>query len=95
MEKIDTTLRQQIEEILGSKEKWLEFVRLNTGSMEKVRDMDITYEVLVDSLLSLFEKEQKKRIGMLRQWLNEDRITDLKKMVTSEELEVWLIGGGE
>lgn len=30
------------------------------------------------------------RIGMLRQWLNEDRITDPKKMVTNEELKVWL-----
>lgn len=28
----------------------------------------------------------KLNIGMLRQWLNEDRITD-KKMVTNEELE--------
>jgi len=26
-------------------------------------------------------------IGMLRQWLNEDRITDPRKMVTNEELE--------
>lgn len=31
----------------------------------------------------------KKNISMLRQWLNEDRITD-KKMVTNEEIETWL-----
>jgi hypothetical protein len=31
-----------------------------------------------------------KEIGMLRQWLNEDRITDPKKMVTNEELLIWL-----
>lgn len=30
------------------------------------------------------------RIGMLRQWLNEDRITDSKKMVTNEDIEDWL-----
>ncbi len=30
------------------------------------------------------------RVGMLRQWLNEDRITDPKKMVTNEQLERWL-----
>ena len=29
------------------------------------------------------------RIGMLRQWLNEERITD-KKMVTSEDIKDWL-----
>lgn len=30
------------------------------------------------------------RIGMLRQWLNEDIITDPKKMVTNEEIKYWL-----
>jgi len=29
-------------------------------------------------------------VGMLRQWLNEDRITDIKKLVTNEEIEHWL-----
>lgn len=29
-------------------------------------------------------------IGMLRQWLNEDRIDDPKKMVTNEEIATWL-----
>jgi hypothetical protein len=33
----------------------------------------------------------KKRIGMLRQWLNEDRITDIQKMVTNEDIETWLV----
>lgn len=32
----------------------------------------------------------KVRIGMLRQWLNEDRITDSKKLVTNEDLIYWL-----
>jgi hypothetical protein len=31
----------------------------------------------------------KQAIGFMRQWLNEDRITDPKKMVTDEELEYW------
>ena len=30
-----------------------------------------------------------QRIRMMRQWLNEDRITDPKKMVTSEDLIYW------
>ena len=36
------------------------------------------------------QADLKKRIGMLRQWLNEDRITD-RKMVTNKELEEWLL----
>lgn len=31
-----------------------------------------------------------RNISMLRQWLNEDRITDPEKMVTNEEIEYWL-----
>jgi len=32
-------------------------------------------------------------IGMLRQWLNEDRIDDPKKMVTNEDIAFWLNHG--
>lgn len=35
-------------------------------------------------------KEIKSKIGFLRQWLNEDRIDDHKKMVTNEQIEEWL-----
>jgi len=35
-------------------------------------------------------KTTELAIGMLRQWLNEERITDPKKMVTSEEIKHWL-----
>jgi hypothetical protein len=31
-----------------------------------------------------------RTIGMMRVWLNEDRITDPKKMVTTEELAFWI-----
>lgn len=34
-------------------------------------------------------KKWKHNIGMLRQWLNEERITD-KKQITNEEIEYWL-----
>lgn len=33
---------------------------------------------------------KEQNIGQLRQWLNEDRITDLNKMVTNEEIKIWL-----
>ncbi len=29
-------------------------------------------------------------IGMLRQWLNENRITDHKKLITNEDIKYWL-----
>ena len=29
-------------------------------------------------------------IGLLRQWLNEDRIDDPRKMVTNEDIKAWL-----
>lgn len=36
------------------------------------------------------EKESEMRIGMLRQWLNEDRITDVDKLVTNDDIKHWL-----
>lgn len=30
------------------------------------------------------------RIGLLRQWLNEDRITEPSRMVTNKHIEIWL-----
>ena len=32
----------------------------------------------------------EREIGMLRQWLNEDRIYDPKKMITNEDIIYWL-----
>ena len=32
------------------------------------------------------------KIPMLRQWLNEDKITDVNRMVTNEQIRYWLIG---
>lgn len=34
--------------------------------------------------------ELELRIGFLRQWLNEDRITDYSNLVTNEQIEHWL-----
>jgi len=38
----------------------------------------------------LIMKTTELAIGMLRQWLNEERITDSKKMVTNAEIELCL-----
>ena len=37
-----------------------------------------------------YEHKLLRNIGMLRQWLNEDRITDTKKMVTNKDIEDFL-----
>ena len=39
---------------------------------------------------AIVENKIAKRVGMLRQWLNEERITDPQKMVTNEDLLYWL-----
>lgn len=39
----------------------------------------------IQDLKKLFNKD----IGMLRQWLNEDRIKDGSRFVTNEELKTW------
>ena len=35
-------------------------------------------------------KYSEQNIGFLRQWLNEDRITDPKKMISNEDIKHWL-----
>ncbi len=54
------------------------------------------YDFVVEQKTLAYELGKKEmlekltpRIGMLRQWLNEERITD-KKMVTSEDIKDWL-----
>ena len=53
-------------------------------SVEKI--MTILYAALHQN-----NSDLKEKIGMLRQWLNEDRIKDAKSFVTNEELAVWLL----
>lgn len=37
-----------------------------------------------------YKHDLQENIGLLRQWLNENRITEVSKMVTSEDLKYWL-----
>jgi hypothetical protein len=41
------------------------------------------------------QDELEPRIGMLRQWLNEDRIKDANRFVTNEDIHLWLDSGLE
>lgn len=57
-------------------------------------DKDGTSGYLLDEqrfakIFELLDEKQEKSIGLMRQWLNEDRITDPKKMVTNEDLKIW------
>ena len=54
---------------------------------------EFTNEMLYqkEEALEKQKAELRENIGPLRQWLNEDRITDPKKMVSNENLESWLL----
>ena len=47
-------------------------------------------EATQNEIIELFNERTEKQIGLMRQWLNEERITDPKKMVTDEELNYFL-----
>lgn len=50
-------------------------------------------EILFDFIRKIRAEAVRENVGMLRQWLNEDRIIDPKKMVTNEDLLHWLEWG--
>ena len=61
---------------------------MNMDGLDPALTADIAE--IVGKFHKAWNEEQKKNIGMLRQWLNEDRITDPKKMVTNKEIITWL-----
>ena len=56
------------------------FRQQNSGSIKS----------FIRKILSEQEEKYKGNIHMLRQWLNEDRITDPEKMITSQDIKDWL-----
>jgi len=70
------------------------------GNSDEVRVINLRYNVrysktrlkdfISHTIQSAVQEEREKRklgVGFLRQWLNEDRITDPKRMVTNEQIE--------
>lgn len=57
------------------------------GTKQEMKDWLTT---TLTTLEATHQQELEKNISFLRQWLNEDRITDPQKMVTNEDLEYWL-----
>lgn len=72
---------------------WKKYTTLaQKGTYKYVQELYIPAIISHASKLAR-EKERermKKNIGMLRQWLNEDRITDTRKLVSNEDIEYWL-----
>ena len=56
---------------------------------KKTTDPQILKETRLVNI-SDYQQSLLGRVGSLRQWLNEDRITDNKKMVTNEDIKFWL-----
>ena len=86
----DPTLRKKLAAIIdeelgaGNTPEWL------------IDDIITLFTEVVDEKLDQNDRQHNDidtRIGMLRQWLNEDRIIDHTKMVTNEELHIWLDEG--
>jgi len=75
-----TFIEDKVEELMG-------IVMESTGTQE-IATGDIK-EALTTTLKEATEPDMV-RVGMLRQWLNEDRITDPEKMVTNEDIISWL-----
>lgn len=80
------------EKVTYEKKSWLIFswwVKVKAESIGK--DLVIeTQEKYNKIFLNGHEVLSEKRIGALRQWLNEDRITDPHKMITNEQIKMWL-----
>lgn len=61
---------------------------------ENIKEFDrVLARYVLEYVASAIREEREnleKNIGALRQWLNEDRITDPSKMVTNEEILSWL-----
>ena len=60
---------------------------------EEIKETPNYYKIhlgILDKELKKQEKEFLGKIGMLRQWLNEERITDPNKMVSNEEIKIML-----
>jgi hypothetical protein len=72
---------------------WKSEIRENVDYDEAELGCNWDLETLIDfidSLLTQQREDQTKKIGMLRQWLNESRIKDPDKFFTNEQLLEWL-----
>lgn len=91
----DEEWKKSIKEMLQAFET---LISGNHPDYENANDVRETILAFIQTLISKSKQEGreeereeiKRHIGSLRQWLNEDRITDPKKMVTNEQIKNWL-----
>lgn len=57
-----------------------------------VKDVERCFRTLLTEQATQQAGELQRRVGMLRQWLNEDRIADARNFVSNNELMFWLTG---
>ena len=66
----------------------------NQDGQERSLDrLNADRHLAVENLEALFTKQQEelnKNIDQLRQWLNEEKIDDFKKMITNDDIKYWL-----
>ena len=62
------------------------------GEWQIITGTELTLEQFqaLRALIQSQREELVQNVGFLRQWLNEDRITDPNKMITNEDILRWL-----
>ena len=90
--KLDTTLAKPQNEFDWEKEfnKKLHGLQLMVQTYEGNVIVMPLVKSFIHSLLAEQKQEMFHNVEFLRQWLNKDRITDPKKMVTSKDIKDWL-----
>lgn len=64
------------------------FLKQDIGFNQAIQETNLP--AIVELVREEFLGKIENNIGMLRQWLNEDRITDVDKMVDNKDLEHWV-----
>jgi len=71
-----------------------EFVKMfpleDTDFSEQYQEIFAWCNSKIDKSIKHQQEQININIGMLRQWLNEDRIDEPNKMVTNEDIKHWL-----
>jgi mannose/fructose/N-acetylgalactosamine-specific phosphotransferase system component IIB len=73
-EAFDSSLKKTFDECCEGETAYIGGVNLTTNDTEISNRLAVT----------------DKNIDQLRQWLNEDRIDDFKKMITNDDIKFWL-----
>jgi hypothetical protein len=86
-----------MEELIKDKRKIVHMIVCNWIHGHEKAPAECEYKEKIDAIMSMIlslikQREEKIRqnVGMLRQWLNEDKMKEVKDFVTNEQIEMWL-----